>query len=282
MQAGGARGEPGMIDLTFFRGIWNRINEDDVPALAAQLAYFFLLSLFPLLIFLVSLLPYLPITKEDLITLLHDYAPGETAHFLSNSIEDVLRKDGALLSFGILATLWSASNGINAVVRAFNKAYRVKETRPFLLARLMSIILTIAMIFVFIVALLLPVFGREIGEFLFAQFGLKSEFLSFWNALRWFLSFFVLFTVFTGLYWIAPNKKLKCISALPGAVFSTLGWVIVSLGFSYYVSNFGQYAVIYGPIGGVIVLLIWLYLAGFITILGGEINAYFASKKENC
>ncbi|MFS0638039.1 YihY/virulence factor BrkB family protein [Mesobacillus foraminis] len=271
-----------MIDLTFFRGIWNRINEDDVPALAAQLAYFFLLSLFPLLIFLVSLLPYLPITKEDLITLLHDYAPGETAHFLSNSIEDVLRKDGALLSFGILATLWSASNGINAVVRAFNKAYRVKETRPFLLARLMSIILTIAMIFVFIVALLLPVFGREIGEFLFAQFGLKSEFLSFWNALRWFLSFFVLFTVFTGLYWIAPNKKLKCISALPGAVFSTLGWVVVSLGFSYYVSNFGQYAVIYGPIGGVIVLLIWLYLAGFITILGGEINAYFSSKKENC
>jgi membrane protein len=268
-----------MVDLSFFRGIWHRLNEDEVPALAAQLAYFFLLSLFPLLIFLVSLLPYLPLSHNDIMHFIRDFAPGDTADFINKNVEEVLKRDGALLSFGILATLWSASNGINAVVRAFNKAYRVEETRSFFIARLMSIILTIAMIFVFILALLLPVFGRELGEFIFSHLGMKREFLDIWNTMRWMLSLFVLMFVFTGLYWIAPNRRLKITSALPGAFFATAGWAAASWAFSFYVSNFGQYTVIYGQIGGVIVLLIWLYLSAFIIIIGGEINAYFNERR---
>ncbi|WP_053361587.1 YihY/virulence factor BrkB family protein [Bacillus sp. FJAT-27251] len=268
-----------MVDLSFFRGIWRRIQEDEVPALAAQLAYFFLLSLFPLLIFLVSLLPYLPLSHHDIMHFIRDFAPGDTADFFNDNMENVLKRDGALLSFGILATLWSASNGINAVVRAFNKAFRVEETRSFITARLMSIVMTVAMIFVFILALLLPVFGREIGELIFSQLGMEREFLDTWNTMRWMVSLFVLFFVFTGLYWIAPNKRLKITSALPGAFFATGGWAAASWAFSFYVSKFGQYTVIYGPIGGVIVLLIWLYLSAFIIIIGGQINAYFSEKR---
>lgn len=271
-----------MIDISFFRRIWSRIHEDEVPALAAQLAYFLLLSLFPLLIFLVSLLPYLPIDQEDIILFLQYHTPVEQSDIINASVEEVLNKNTTILSFSILATLWSASNGINAIVRSLNKAYRVKESRFNLVARLKSVLLTIAMIFVFVLALLLPVFGREVGEFLFALFGLKSEFLSVWEALRWLLSFTVLFIVFTGLYWIAPNIKMKCRNALAGALFATLGWVVVSWGFSYYVSNFAQYTVIYGQIGGVIALLLWLYLAAFIIIIGGEINAYFYEQRKDC
>ncbi|MCM3669800.1 YihY/virulence factor BrkB family protein [Mesobacillus maritimus] len=270
-----------MVDVSFFRRIYTRIYEDDVPALAAQLAYFLLLSLFPLLIFLVSLLPYLPLTNQDIIAFIQDHTPVEQAGIINTSVEEVLNKNTKVLSFSIIATLWSASNGINAIVRAFNKAYRVDDTRT-IKARLKSMLLTIAMIFVFVLALLLPVFGKEIGEFLFSQFGLRSEFLSFWEALRWLLSFFVLFLVFTFLYWIAPNIKMKCRHALPGAFISTVGWVVVSWGFSFYVSNFAQYTVIYGQIGGVIVLLIWLYLAAFIIIIGGEINAYVNEQKKVC
>ena len=268
-----------VVDLSFVRGIWNRLQEDEVAALAAQLAYFFLLSLFPLLIFLVSLLPYLPISQSDIIHFIALFAPGETVDFINSGLQDILRKDSGLLSFSILATLWSASNGINAVVRAFNKAYRVEETRSFLAARLMSIILTLAMIFVFILALLLPVFGREIGERLFSQLGLWSEFIHIWNTFRWLGSFVVLFIVFWGLYWIAPNKRLRLASALPGTIFATGGWAAVSWGFSYYVGKFGQYTAIYGPIGVIIVLLLWFYLSAFIIVIGGEINAYFSEKK---
>lgn len=271
-----------MIDLSFFRQMWQRIHEDEVPALAAQLAYFFLLSLFPLLIFLVTLVPYLPISEVDILGFFEDYAPGETMALLENSLADIMKRDGKLLSFGLIATLWSASNGINAIVRAFNKAYRVEETRSFIVSRGMAIILTFAMIFVFLIALILPVFGKEIGILLFAQFGLSEEFISIWNTFRWLISILILFIVFLGLYWIAPNKKITCTSGLPGSIFATAGWVIVSLGFSYYVSNFGAFTATYGSIGGIIVLMIWLYLSAYIIIIGGEINAYFSERKAGC
>lgn len=264
--------------------LWKRILEDDVLGLAAQLAYFFLLSLFPLLIFLVTLIPYLPIPQIEILGVVADFAPGETMAFIEDNLNEIMsHQNGTLLSFGIIATIWSASNGLNAIIRALNKAYEVKESRPFYIARGMSIIFTFAMILVFIIALLLPVFGKQVGMVLFSMLGLSSHFLAFWNMIRWLLSALIIFVVFLVLYWIAPNKKFKCIDAVPGAIFSTVSWLIVSSGFSYYVSNFGNYSAMYGSIGAVIVLMIWFYLSGIIIILGGEINALSSFlKNENC
>ncbi|MFD2445079.1 YihY/virulence factor BrkB family protein [Bacillus sp. CGMCC 1.16607] len=262
--------------------LWHRVQVDDVSGLASQLAYFFLLSLFPLLIVVVSVLPYLPITEIDILGVIRDFAPGETMTLIESNLKEIMaNQNGKLLSFGVIGTLWSASNGINAIVLAFNKAYDVKESRSFVVARGMAILFTFAMIFVFILALLLPVFGKEIGMFLFSEFGLSDEFLAIWNMLRWLVSSVILFIVFTVLYWLAPNKKIKCASVIRGAVFTTIGWVLTSWAFSYYVGNFGNYSVTYGSIGAIIVLMIWLYLSGFIIILGGEINAYY-SKREGC
>jgi membrane protein len=260
-----------------------RIFANDIFGLAAQLAYFFLLSLFPLLLFLVTLLPYLPITQEDILGVIRDFAPGESMQLIETNINQLSQKNGKLLSFGIIATIWSASNGINAIVKALNSAYEVEESRPFLIARGMAILFTFAMLFVFVVALLLPVFGKLIGIYLFAKFGLSDEFMSIWNTLRWLVSSIILFIVFTGLYWIAPNKKLKCITVVPGAIFATIGWILSSLAFSYYVTNFGNYSATYGSIGAIIVLMIWFYLTGVIIIIGGEINAIFSKyKSDDC
>lgn len=260
-----------------------RTIENDIFGLAAQLAYFFLLSLFPLLLFLVTLLPYLPITQEDILGVICDFAPGDSMQLIETNINELSQKNGRLLSFGIIATIWSASNGINAIVKALNTAYEVKESRPFLIARGMSILFTFAMLFVFVVALLLPVFGKLIGVYLFAKFGLSDEFMSTWNTLRWLVSSIILFIVFTGLYWIAPNKKLKCLTVVPGAIFATVGWALSSLAFSYYVTNFGNYSATYGSIGAIIVLMIWFYLTGVIIILGGEINAIYSKyKRDDC
>lgn len=270
------------FNKTFLKELFNRIKVDDVPSLSAELAYFFLLSLFPLLIFLVTLLPYLPITEDQLLRFFEVYAPESAMDLITERINDVLQKDGKLLSFGIIATLWSASNGINAIVKAFNKAYDVKETRSFIVARGMAVVLTLAMIFVFVVAILLPVLGQQIGVFLFSYLGLSEQFITIWNLLRWPVSVAILFIVFIGLYWIAPNKKFRCKSALPGAVFATVGWIAASLGFSYYVGNFGNYTATYGSIGAIIVLMLWFYITGFIIIIGGEINAIMSDEKEDC
>lgn len=258
----------------FWKELFNRFVQDDAGGLAAQLAYYFLLSLFPLLIFLVTLLDYLPFTQGDLMSFIAQYAPGETTEIINKNLNEIMGKhNGGLLSLGIIGTLWPASNGINAIVRAFNRAYDVEETRHFLVARSMSVLLTVGMVLVILVALLLPVFGREIGLFFFAQVGLSVEFLKTWTAIRWVLSSVILFIVFTSLYYFAPNKHILFMEAVPGAFFSTFGWMFVSLGFSYYVSSIGNYTATYGSLGGIIIMMVWLYLSGLIIIVGGEINA---------
>ncbi|WHY01681.1 YihY/virulence factor BrkB family protein [Neobacillus sp. DY30] len=272
------------VRKSLLRLLWHRIEEDDIPGLSAQLAYFFLLSLFPLLIFIFTLLPYLPIPYPDILGSIREFAPPQTMDLIEKNVNHVMNnRNGGLLSFGVIGTIWSASNGIHALVRAFNKAYNVEESRSFIVARGTAILLTMGMIVVFIVALLLPIFGREIGVFLFSYLGFKLEFLRIWETLRLVVSALILFLIFTGLYWIAPNVKLRCRSAFPGAGFATVGWILSSYALSFYVSNFNNFSLTYGSIGAIIVLLIWLYISGFIMILGGEINAFYSEKhKTNC
>ena len=167
-----------MFVKSLLKLLWHRIEEDDIPGLSAQLAYFFLLSLFPLLIFIFTLLPYLHIPYHDILGSIREFAPPQTMELIEKNVNYVMNnRNGGLLSIGIIGTIWSASNGIHALVRAFNKAYNVKESRSFIVSRGMAILLTLGMIFVFIVAVLLPIFGREIGVFLFSYLGFKSEFL---------------------------------------------------------------------------------------------------------
>lgn len=272
------------VRKSLLRLLWHRIEEDDIPGLSAQLAYFFLLSLFPLLIFIFTLLPYLPIPYPDILGSIREFAPPQTMDLIEKNVNHVMNnRNGGLLSFGVIGTIWSASNGIHALVRAFNKAYNVNESRSFIVSRGMAILLTIGMIFVFIIAVLLPIFGREIGIFLFSYLGFKLEFLRIWEMLRLVVSALILFLIFTGLYWIAPNVKLRCRSAFPGAGFATVGWILSSYALSFYVSKFNNFSLTYGSIGAIIVLLIWLYISGFIIILGGEINAFYTEKsKTNC
>jgi membrane protein len=264
--------------------LWHRIEEDDINGLSAQLAYFFLLSLFPLLIVLFSLLPYFSIPHQDMLVMIRDFAPVEAMELIEKNVQEIMtHRSGGLLSIGIIGTIWSSSNGINAIVLAFNKAYNVKESRSFLVSRGMAILLTFGMIFVLILAIVIPVFGREIGMFLFSKLGYTSEFINLWDTLSWLVSAIILFLIFTGLYWIAPNVKLKCRSAFPGATFATVGWIISSMGLSYYVKNFSNFSFTYGSIGAIIVLMIWLYISAFIIILGGEINAFYSEKnRSNC
>lgn len=274
----------GKVRFSLIKLLWHRIEEDDINGLSAQLAYFFLLALFPLLIVLFTLLPYIPIPHADMLELIKRFAPAEAMDLIENNVNYIMsHRNSGLLSFGIIGTIFSASNGINAIVVAFNKAYNVKETRSYIVVRGTAILLTFGMILVLILAILIPIFGREIGVFLFSLLGYTSQFLKLWNAFSWLVSAIIIFLIFTSLYWIAPNVKLRCRSAFPGAVFATIGWIISSLGLSFYVRKISDFSFMYGGIGTIIVLMTWLYLSAYIIIIGGEINAFYTEKnRTNC
>ncbi|UOQ50485.1 YihY/virulence factor BrkB family protein [Gracilibacillus caseinilyticus] len=263
-----------MRPVVFVKQLIERITGDDVPGLAAQLSYFFLLSLFPFMIFLVTLIGYLPWQDIDVMNFIATYAPEEIMTMLNENISQIMNnRNGSLLSIGIIGTLWSASNGINALIRSFNRAYNIDEERSFIVTRMISIVLTIAMLLIIIVAFLLPIFGKMIGVYLFSFFGLSEGFLSTWNTLRWVISSAIFFIVLMMLYRLAPSKRVYFKDIIPGTLFATVFWQLASLAFSYYVSSMGNYSATYGSLGGVISLMIWFYLSGIIIITGGEINA---------
>lgn len=272
--------------IRFLTYLYERIMDGDVFGLAAQLAYFFLLSLFPLLILVMTLIGYLPLDEQSILDALSSVIPSESMAFIEANIRMLLNQQNTgLLSIGILGTLWSASNGVNAIIRAINRAYQVEETRPFLVSRFVAIILMFAMIAVIVVALLLPVLGRMIGVYIFSFFGLSDDFIQFWNTFRWVISAIVFFIVFLALYRLAPSRNIHLKNVVPGALFTTLSWQLTSLAFSYYVETIGDYSATYGSLGAVIVLMIWFYMSGIIIIIGGTINAvteeWFEMKEED-
>ncbi|EAE1966993.1 YihY/virulence factor BrkB family protein [Listeria monocytogenes] len=258
-----------------------RVGRNDVSGNAAQLAYYMLFSIFPMLLIAATLLAYLHIDKDSVFNMIKEFAPDQIMDFLEENLNYLLtQKNGGLLSIGIIATLWSASNGMNAVMKSLNKAYGVTNKRNYVVQRLLSMFFTLAMLATVGATLLLLVFGQQIGMFLINHLNFSEDFLSFWNNLRWTVTLIVIFVVFTFLYWVAPNRRSTLISVLPGALFSTIGWTVASLGFAYYVNNFGNYSATYGSIGVIIILMLWFYLTGIILMIGGELNATLAIRKK--
>lgn len=265
----------------FLKELILRIKTVDVSGLGAELSYFFLLSMFPLLIFLFTLLPYLNLDQAQVMLFIRDYAPSEVAKMIGDILEEVLmNKNGGLLSIGILATLWSASKGMNALTKALNRSYFKEDSRSFVVQRGMSIVFTIMLVVVVIVALVLPVFGEQIGSVIFSYVGFGNGFNELWNQLRFILPPVLIAVVFTLIYWLVPDIKLPFKTALPGALFATVGWIVTTLGFSFYVSNFGSYANTYGSIGTIIILMLWLYFSAIILMIGGQINAVAKERAE--
>ncbi|OCS86912.1 YihY/virulence factor BrkB family protein [Caryophanon tenue] len=274
------------IDITTWKGTLQdfilRIKNVDIGSLGAQLAYFFLLSFFPLLIFLVTLLPYLNLKQEDVYNFLDDFMPAEVYSLIEGILGDVLtNQSGGLLSIGILGTIWSASKGVDALMKALNKAYDV-DPKSGIMNRVWSLIFTVAFVALILVALVLPIFGQQIGEFVFAFFNIESNLKPIWTTVRFILPFALIFIVMVLMYWIVPNMnpRIRVTSVLFGAAFSTIAWFVLTYGFSIYISNFGNYSATYGSIGGVIVLMLWLYFTGMILIIGGILNATMQRRKD--
>jgi len=265
----------------FVKELLVRIKKVDVTGLGSQLAFFFLLSLFPLLIFIMTLLPYLNFNQAEVFLLIRDYAPESVSMLIEDTLNEILKtRNGGLLSIGALATVWSASKGMNALTKALNRSYFTEESRSFIMARGMSVVFTIMLIAVLLVALILPVFGQQIGVLAFSYMGLEEGFLTLWAGLRWLVPPVLIFFVFSLIYWLVPNLKIQFKSVLPGALFATVGWILTSLAFSFYVGSYGNYSSTYGSIGAIIVLMMWLYFSAIILMLGGQLNAVMLERTQ--
>ncbi|KXH78850.1 ribonuclease [Sporosarcina sp. HYO08] len=265
----------------FLKELVIRIKKADLTGLGSQLAFFFLLSLFPLLIFLITLLPFLNLDEAQIFLFIRDYAPANVAALIEKTLGEVLgNRNGGLLSIGAIATIWSASKGMNALTKALNRSYGTEENRSFFITRGLSIVFTIMLIAVLIVALILPVFGHQVGVIAFSILGMEESFAAIWKVLRWGIPPILIFSVFSVIYWIVPNIKIHLMSVIPGAIFATIGWILTSLAFSFYVGSFGSYSNTYGSIGGVIVLMMWLYFSAIILMIGGQVNAVMTERYE--
>ncbi|WP_216830942.1 YihY/virulence factor BrkB family protein [Alkalihalobacterium elongatum] len=275
--------EPNRVPpLLFFAELYERLKKDPIQDWAAQLAFYFLLSIFPLLIFILALLPYLPLDVSQIYEFVEEYVPYELADlFITTVLELVAEPKGGLLSFGIIATIWSASNGINALIRALNKSHNIEETRSFIKVRLLSIILMLGLVSVFLVTLVLPVFGKLILEAIDSVFQITDHAFILWNRLRWAIGIAIMTVVLMVMYMIGPNRKLGFKDVIYGALFATITWQLISLGFSIYVTNFANFSATYGSLGGVIILMFWFFLSGLILVIGGEINATLKNLKAN-
>jgi len=267
-----------------FHSVWRfieRVNDDDVFGLSAQVAYYFLLAIFPMLFAIITLLPFFNFTNEQFLSFAERFVPEGAGDTVYQILQEVAtRPSVGLLSFGLIAALWSASSGVNASVNALNRAYHVKKGRFFLIQRVQSMGLTIGVMIALLTTLLLPVFGKQIGNLLFEGILDISGYTFVWNFLRWGVTLFILFLVFTVLYWVGPNIKVKCRQALPGAIFASVGWILSSYAFAFYINHFGNFSKVYGSLGGVIILILWFYITGLFIILGGELNAFLAEPLE--
>lgn len=271
----------------FIYELLHRIKEDEVIAVGGQLTYFLILSIFPFLIFFLNILSYTSLARDDILDNLLIVLPFETQILLKGIVREVVSSSSdTLLSLGIILALWSGSLGITAIIKAVNKAYGVEKKRPYWKLKGIAIIFTIALTFLVIVSLSMLVFGEIIANRIFAIFGATHVFHHIWELFRLIIPFSSMIIIFATLYKLSPTPgqglKVTFKQALPGAIFTTTGWILASIVFSYYVNNFGNYSKTYGSLGGIIVLLLWLYMTSIMIILGGEINGtYNAIKTYN-
>ena len=265
----------------FAKEMFYRVMYDEISLLSANLSYYFILSLFPMLIVALALTPYFKIDQQFLLEKIQSFAPGDLGDYLFNMISEVLnnKNNNTIITVGIVFTLLSASSGMYGIIIAFNNAFRVRDGRIWILTKLISIVFTALFLIGMFVVLALIVFGKQLTYLLFHKFNLDEGFYNLWSILNY--SFPILFTfiVFMFLYIVGPNLKLKAISILPGALFSTISWTLVSRIFGYYIDHFSSYIKTYGTIGAFMAFIIWLYITGYILIIGAEINAIFHNYK---
>ena len=259
--------------------VWAGIDDDDLINRAYELAYNFLLAVFPLLLFLVALLGLFANAGTGLRNGLFSYfqkaLPPAAYQLVNSTLDEISQNAGAAkVTFGLVFALYTGSGGMTQLVSTLNAAYGVREGRSWIKVHLLSIGLTAGIALLVIAALGLTLVGGHIAEQVGNDIGLSLAFIVGWKVLQWFLAFAFIVVAFALIYYFAPDvKERHWYWITPGSLFGVVLWVAASAAFRAYLHFFNSYTKTYGSLGAVIILMIWFYVTGFAFLVGGEINS---------
>jgi membrane protein len=251
--------------------VWTDIDQNEILDRSAALSYYFIFALFPTLLFLSALLALLPIPRllERLMAYVGEVLPGDAGLLVQTTLGQVLQgADVGLLSVGAVTALWAASSGMTSIMTALNV-----ESRSWWRQRVLAVGLTFVFSALAVVALLLLVFGQSLGEAIASRTGWGTAFRITWQVVRWPVAIVLGIAAISLVYRLAPAANQRWAWVTPGSAFAVVAWAIMSVGLRFYVGQFASYNATYGSIGGVILLMLWLYLSGVALLVGAEINS---------
>ena len=271
-----------VYDVTIF--FWKGLMEGAITTRASSLAFNFFLAFFPAIIFLFTLIPYIPIEgfQETLMDLLASVLPPSTNEITTKTIDDIVNNPrGGLLSIGFVLALYFATNGVNSLIEAFNSSFHIRESRSLLYQKYLSLVITLILTIMLILTISLLIIGKGYLEHLLSIEFISQENLHWYSFSRLILVGLMLFFGVSLLFHLAPAKRKKWKTFTPGTILSTIFIIITSLLFSYYINNFSQYNQIYGSIGTLIIILLWIYFNAIILLTGFELNASILNASKN-
>ena len=253
-----------------------QLTRDHVNAYAAQASFFIIIAIFPLLMLLLALIGYTPVTENDLLKSVLAVTPNYLDPLMEQIIGEMYSQSNfAIISITAITTLWSASDAILAIIRGLNSVYGIEEKRNYFIVRLIACFYTVILLVLIILALGFMVFGNSVLRLFHTKIPFLYELAEFIISLRG-MYIPIFFTVaFVYMYRIIPNKNYRFIDYLPGALFSSFGWIISSYGYSIYIDNFASATYIYGSLTTVVFMMLWLYMCMYILFMGAEINIHF-------
>ncbi len=260
--------------INFMRSFSVQMKKQNISAHAASTAFFFFLSLVPMLVMICTVIPYTPLTEENLVSVVTGITPDMIDPMAESLIGEVYEKSAGILSIALLATIWSAGKGVLALMRGLNDINDVEERRNYFFVRMVSSFYTVVMLLVVILSLFLMVFGNRLVNLILYKVPQLQSLFSFLMNFRFVVVWVVLTILFAMAYAYIPNVKLKFRGQLTGAMFTAIVWSVFSWGFSIYVDS-GNAASIYGSVSIIVIVMLWLYFCMYIFLVGAYLNRYF-------
>lgn len=260
----------------FLRELYREIGDDDIFNGAAALGFWLTLAIFPAMLFVMAVIPYLPVARVDqaVMDLLRQALPESAANLFVGVVAEITRvQRGGILSFGFVATFWAASAGMSAIIAQLNHTYDVREGRSFFKVRATALGLSLLFGILLIGAFTLVVLGGTLEGWIEGHVGGGLAVTAAFAAFRWLMIILALLLGFALIYYLGPDVEQRFRFITPGSVLGVVGLIAASLGFKFYVANFANYTATYGSIGAVIILMLWLYIAGLVILFGSEVNA---------
>jgi len=259
-----------------------KVKRDDIVALASQLAYYLILSFFPFLMFLFTLIGFINLDSTTVLEVLKSVLPTTVFELVKTIVLEIVdSQNTGLLGVSVLLAIWSASSGFRAVIKGVNKAYKLEEHRNYIKRASMSFFGIIALAMMILLSLSFLVFGDVISKYLISNIPFSEALEFVWNILRRGVIILIFILICAAIYRYTPAEKVKWGYVLPGSVFTTIGWFIISMIFSFYINNYNNYSRFYGSLAAVFILMIWLFLMSNIFMLGVEINAVLQINNGN-